>query len=66
MASFDHPLWTSSQGSWLQIQTTGFDFRRHQIFLELVGLERGPLSLVNITEELLDKKVAAPVKKTGQ
>jgi hypothetical protein len=29
-----------------------------------VGLERGPLSLVSTTEELLDRKVAAPVKKT--
>jgi hypothetical protein len=27
----------------------------------VVGLERGPLSLMNITEELLDRKVAAPV-----
>jgi hypothetical protein len=26
-----------------------------------VGLERGPLSLVNTTEELRDRKVAAPV-----
>jgi hypothetical protein len=26
-----------------------------------VGLERGPLSLVSTTEELLDIKVAAPV-----
>jgi hypothetical protein len=26
-----------------------------------VGLERGPLSLVNTTEEQLDRKVAAPV-----
>jgi hypothetical protein len=26
-----------------------------------VGPERGPLSLVSITEELLDRKVAAPV-----
>jgi hypothetical protein len=26
-----------------------------------VGLERGPLSLVSSTEELLDRKVAAPV-----
>jgi hypothetical protein len=33
-------------------------------FLEkktVVGLERGPLSLVSTTEELLDRKVAAPV-----
>jgi hypothetical protein len=28
-----------------------------------VGLERGPLSLVSTTEELLDRKVAAPVWK---
>jgi hypothetical protein len=26
-----------------------------------VGLERGPLSLVSTTEELLDRKVEAPV-----
>jgi hypothetical protein len=26
-----------------------------------VGLERGPVSLVSTTEELLDRKVAAPV-----
>jgi hypothetical protein len=29
-----------------------------------VGLERGPLSLVSTTEELLERKVAAPVYKT--
>jgi hypothetical protein len=29
-----------------------------------VSLERGPLSLVSTTEELLDRKVAAPVYKT--
>jgi hypothetical protein len=27
----------------------------------VVGLERGPLNLVSTTEELLDRKVAAPV-----
>jgi hypothetical protein len=27
----------------------------------LVGLERGPLTFVSTTEELLDRKVAAPV-----
>jgi hypothetical protein len=31
---------------------------------KVVGLERGPLSLVSTTEELLDRKVAAPVYKT--
>jgi hypothetical protein len=29
--------------------------------VKVVGLERGPLSLVSTTEELLDRKVAAPV-----
>jgi hypothetical protein len=28
---------------------------------KVVGLERGPLSLVSTTEELLDRKIAAPV-----
>jgi hypothetical protein len=27
----------------------------------VVGLERGPLSLMSTTEEILDRKVAAPV-----
>jgi hypothetical protein len=33
-----------------------FDSWRYQIFWEVVGLERGPLSLVRITEELLEWK----------
>jgi hypothetical protein len=28
---------------------------------KVMGLERGPLSLVSTTEELLDRKVAAPI-----
>jgi hypothetical protein len=39
----------------------GFDFRSYQIFWEVMGLELGPLSLVKITEELLERIVAAPV-----
>jgi hypothetical protein len=31
----------------------GFDSRRYQIFREVVGLKRGPISLVRIIEELL-------------
>jgi hypothetical protein len=31
---------------------------------KIVGLERGLLSLVSTTEKLLERKVAAPVKKT--
>jgi hypothetical protein len=30
-------------------------------YAEAVGLEQGPLSLVNTTEDLLGRKVAAPV-----
>jgi hypothetical protein len=37
----------------------GFDSRALQ--KKVMGLERGPLSPVNTTEELLDRKVAAPV-----
>jgi hypothetical protein len=46
----------SGQSSWLQIQRSGFDSRHYQIFWEVVGLERGPLSLVSTTEELLGRK----------
>jgi hypothetical protein len=38
-----------------------FDSRRYHIFREVVGLKRDPVSLVRITEELLERKVAAPV-----
>jgi hypothetical protein len=44
------------------MQRSEFDSRSYKIFWEVVGLERGPLSLVSTTEELLEKKkVAAPV-----
>jgi hypothetical protein len=36
-----------------------FNSRRYQMFREVVGLERGPLSLVIITEDLLNGKVEA-------
>jgi hypothetical protein len=50
------PLWPSGQSSWLQIERSGLDSRRYHIFWEVVGLERGPLSLVSTTEELLERK----------
>jgi hypothetical protein len=53
------PLWPSGQSSWLQIRMHGFDSRHYQK-KKVVGLERGPLSLLSRTEELLDRKVAAP------
>jgi hypothetical protein len=49
------PLWSSGQSSWLQIQRPGFVSRHYQK-KKVVGLERGPLSLVSTTEELLGRK----------
>jgi hypothetical protein len=54
------PLWSSGQSTWLQIRRSGFDSRHYQK-KNVVGLERSALSLVSTTEELLDRKVAAPV-----
>jgi hypothetical protein len=56
------PLWSSSQSSWLQIRRPGFNSRHYQK-RKIVGLERGPFSLVSTTEELIDRNVAAPVQK---
>jgi hypothetical protein len=50
------PLQPGGQSSGLQIQRSWFDSWHYQIFWELVGLDRGPLSLVNTTEELLERK----------
>jgi hypothetical protein len=50
------PLRSSGQSFWLQIQRSGFDSPLYQILREVMGLERGPLNLVNITEELLGRK----------
>jgi hypothetical protein len=49
------PLWSSDQSSWLQIKTSGLDSRRYQIFWEVVGLERGPLSHMSTIEKLLGR-----------
>jgi hypothetical protein len=50
------PLWSGGESSWLQIQRSGFDSRRYQIFWEVVGPERGPLSLLSTIGELLERK----------
>jgi hypothetical protein len=34
----------------------GFDSGRYQLFCVAVGLERGPISLVRINEELIERK----------
>jgi hypothetical protein len=54
------PLWSSGQRSFLQIQRSGFNSRRYQIFWEVVGLERGPLSLVSTIEVLLERQSSGP------
>jgi hypothetical protein len=59
------PLWSSGQSSWLQIQKSGFDFRCYQIFREVVGLERGPLSLVSTIDELLESKSSGSSLENG-
>jgi hypothetical protein len=50
------PLLSSGHSSWLQIRRAGFDSRRYQIFRQVMGLERGPLSLMSTIEELLERK----------
>jgi hypothetical protein len=62
-ASMRPPLWSSGQSYWLQIRRPEFDSRHYQK-KKVVGMERGPLSLVCTMVELLDRKVAAPVNKT--
>jgi hypothetical protein len=52
-------LWSSGQSYWLQIQRSGFFSRGYQIFLEVVGPERGPLSPVSTIEELLERKTSS-------
>jgi hypothetical protein len=40
----------------LVVRVPGIDSQRYQIFWEVVGLERGPLNLVGIIEELREWK----------
>jgi hypothetical protein len=54
-------LWSSGQSSWLQIQRSEFGSKQYHIFWEVACLELAPLSLVSTTEELLGRKVTAPV-----
>jgi hypothetical protein len=48
-------LWSSSQFLATD-HRSAFDYHRYQILWEVVGLKRGPLSLMNATEELLERK----------
>jgi hypothetical protein len=53
---FDCPCGLVIRVPCLQIQRPEYDSRRYRISREAVGLERGPLSLVSTTEELLGRK----------
>jgi hypothetical protein len=37
-------------------RVTGFNLRHYQIFVDVVGLEQGAVSLLSTTEELLQSK----------
>jgi hypothetical protein len=58
------PLWACGQNSGYRSRGACSDSRRYQIFWEVVGLEWGPLSLMRITEELLEWKVVPLVWKS--
>jgi hypothetical protein len=47
---------SSGQSSWLQIRMSRVPFPATTRKKKVVGLERGPLSLVSSTEELLGRK----------
>jgi hypothetical protein len=57
-ASFDSSTFAVILTVWdvFKIQRSRFDSQHYQIFWEVVGLERGPLSLVSTVEELLGRK----------
>jgi hypothetical protein len=63
---FTDCMWSSGQSSWLHIQRSRFGSRRYQIFWEVVGLERGPLSLVITTKELLERKSSGSRKESRE
>jgi hypothetical protein len=52
------PLWASGQSSWQQIRRSRLDSRSYEIFWEAVGLDRAPLSLMSVIEELLERKIS--------
>jgi hypothetical protein len=57
----DHPLLMTASVRVLDYRSGGPGSIPGTTRKKVVGLERGPLSLVSTTEELLDRKIAAPV-----
>jgi hypothetical protein len=53
-------FWATDPEAWVRFPALP-DFLKKKNKKTVVGLERGALSLVSTTEELLDRKVAAPV-----
>jgi hypothetical protein len=49
------PLWSTGQSSGYRSRGPGIDSQCYQIFWEVVGLERGPFSLVSTIEEPLGR-----------
>jgi hypothetical protein len=60
------PLWFNGQNSWLQIQRSRVLFLALPDFVEILGLERGLLSLVRIIEELLEWKSSGSVSRKSR
>jgi hypothetical protein len=56
MPIFPHQTPSALVSLFLPQLRSGFDFWRYRIFWEVVGLERGPLSLMSTIEELLERK----------
>jgi hypothetical protein len=57
-------VWSSGQSSWLQIQRSGFDSRRYQVFWEVVGLDGFHSASWVQLRSYLKEKVAAAVYKS--
>jgi hypothetical protein len=55
LRSLRPPLWSMVRVPDYRSRGPGFYSQRYQIFWEVVGLERGPLSLVRTVEELLGR-----------
>jgi hypothetical protein len=56
--------WSNGQSSYLQIQRSGFDSLRYQIFWEAVGLGRGHLASWVQSRSYLKEEVATWVQKS--
>jgi hypothetical protein len=58
------PLWCPGQSSWLQKKSSRFRLTALSDFLIIGRSGTGTLSLVRISEQILERKVATPVRKT--